>query len=83
MLLAVQSFPTGIIIMFFCSYSVLLDNFKFFVGELISSFHFVSSKIIDGLSYLALILDNKPQPELVIHYTIFGLAFAYFFLLYK
>jgi ubiquinol-cytochrome c reductase cytochrome b subunit len=83
-LLAVQSLPTGIIIMFFCSYSVLLDNFKFFVGELISSFHFVSSKIIDGLSYLVLILDNKPQPELVIHYTIFGLAFGVAsFLLYK
>jgi ubiquinol-cytochrome c reductase cytochrome b subunit len=83
-LLAVQSFPTGIIIILFCSYSVILDNFNFFVGELISSFHFVSSKIIDGLSYLVLILDNKPQPELVIHYTIFGLAFGVAsFLLYK
>ena len=83
-LLAVQSFPTGIIIILFCSYSVILDNFNFFVGELISSFHFVSSKIIDGLSYLVLILDNKPQPELVIHYTIFGLAFGVAsFLLHK
>jgi Cytochrome b(C-terminal)/b6/petD len=29
-LLAVQSFPTGIIIILFCSYSVILDNFNFF-----------------------------------------------------
>jgi ubiquinol-cytochrome c reductase cytochrome b subunit len=83
-LLAVQSFPTGIIIILFCSYSVILDNFNFFVGELISSFHFVSSKLIHGLSYLVLILDNKPQPELVIHYTILGLAFGVAsFLVYK
>jgi len=83
-LLAVQSFPTGIIIILFCSYSVILDNFNFFVGELISSFHFVYSKLIHGLSYLVLILVNKPQPELVIHYTILGLAFGVAsFLVYK